>query len=317
MSSAAGALARRAVSLRPRRRRPRSRPAPLVLVAPFLVVFAVFYVLPIGYAVWDSVHKRIRPASLNFGAAPRVVWAGFENYTNVLNDPSFRRGIVRVVEFGIVQVPVMLALALILALVIDSGRVRFGSFFRTAAFLPYAVPGVIAAILWGFLYDPAISPISSLLGHVGLGRVNFLDVHLILWSIGNIVTWSWTGYNMLIIYSALRAIPSTILDAARIDGASELQIATRIKVPMLAPALVLTGVFSIIGTLQLFTEPSVLEKLTGAVNSAYTPNLMAYTAAFVTNNIYFAAAISVSLAVLTFILSFTLLRATWRRALEA
>jgi multiple sugar transport system permease protein len=67
----------------------------------------------------------------------------------------------------------------------------------------------------------------------------------------------------------------------------------------------------------LFTEPSVLEKLTGAVNSAYTPNLMAYTAAFVTNNIYFAAAISVSLAVLTFILSFTLLRATWRRALEA
>jgi multiple sugar transport system permease protein len=303
----------------PSGRRPglRSRPAPIFLAAPFLLVFATFYILPIGYALWDSVHKRIRSPGLNFAAAPRVVWAGFENYSNVLKDPSFRRGILRVVEFGIIQVPVMLVLALILALIIDSGRVPFTGFFRTAAFLPYAVPGVIAAILWGFLYDPGISPISTLLGHLGLGRVNFLNVRLVLWSIGNIVTWSWTGYNMLIIYSSLRAIPSTILDAARIDGASEWQLATRIKVPMLVPALVLTAVFSVIGTLQLFTEPSVLEKLTGAVDSAYTPNLMAYTAAFVTNNTYFAAAISVSLALITFVLSFALLRATWRRALEA
>jgi multiple sugar transport system permease protein len=301
-----------------RRRRPlRSARAPLLLAAPFLTVFALFYILPIGYAIWDSVHKRVRPAGLNFAAQPRVVWAGLENYSNVFNDPSFRRGILRVLEFGVLQVPIMLGLALVSALVIDSGVVRFGSFFRVVYFLPYAVPGVIAAILWGFLYDPGISPISELFQSLGLGRVNFLGTHLVLWSIGNIVTWSWTGYNMLIIYSSLRAIPADIMDAARIDGASELQIATRIKVPLLAPAIVLTAVFSIIGTLQLFTEPSVLAKLTGAVDSAYTPNLMAYTAAFVTNNSYFAAAISVTLALITFVLSFALLRATWRRALEA
>jgi multiple sugar transport system permease protein len=220
------------------------------------------------------------------------------------------------VIFGLVQVPVMLGTALLLALLIDTGRARFARFFRLAYFLPYALPGVIAAIIWGFLYSPGISPISQLLSYTPAGNVNFLGSDIVLLSIGNIVTWSWTGYNMLIIFSALQAIPHDILSAARVDGASEWRIALRIKIPMLAPALVLACVFSIIGTLQLFTEPQVLSKLTGAISSTYTPNLMAYTAAFVTNNTYYAAAISVTLALITFVLSFAMLRLTWRRTLQ-
>jgi multiple sugar transport system permease protein len=299
-----------------RSRRSSSR-APFLLAAPFMLVFALFYLLPIGYAVWESVHKRVRGGGLDFAAPSREVWAGLENYTSVLADPGFRRGLLRVVEFGLIQVPVMLLFALILALVLDSGVARWAGFFRGAYFLPYAVPAVIAAILWGFLYSPGISPLSSALAHTPVGNVDFLSQHLVLFSIGNIVTWSWTGYNMLIVYSALRAIPTSVYEAARTDGASEWQIAVRVKVPMVVPALVLTAVFSIIGTVQLFTEPSVLAKLTGSVDSAYTPNLMAYTAAFVSNNTYSAAAISVCLALVTFLLSFVLLRLTWRRALEA
>jgi multiple sugar transport system permease protein len=295
-------------------RRARLRWAPYGFAAPFVLLFAAFYLIPIGYAVWESLQKTVRAGGLAFSVA-RTTFGGFSNYQQVLTDADFRSGLVRVVLFGLVQVPVMLGTALVLALLIDSGRARFARFFRLAYFLPYALPGVIAAIVWGFLYSPGISPISQALGHTPVGNVNLLSPDTVLFAIGNIVTWSWTGYNMLIIFSALQAIPHDIFEAARIDGASEWRIAVRIKLPMLIPALVLTCVFSIIGTLQLFTEPQVLSKLTGTISSSFTPNLLAYTAAFVDNNTYFAAAVSVTLALITFVLSFAMLRLTWRRSL--
>jgi multiple sugar transport system permease protein len=301
---------------RPRRRGARTGRSPILLAGPFLLLFAVFYLVPIGYAVWESLYKSEHVGGGVFSVS-RTVFAGLGNYTQVLGDRNFLSGLLRVALFGVIQVPVMLVLAALLALLLDSGAVRFARFFRLASFLPYAVPGVLAAIVWGFLYSPGLSPIAQALGHTPLGTVDFLSANLVLWSIGNIVTWSWTGYNMLIIYAALQAVPREIYEAARLDGTSEWQLAVRIKLPMVFPALILTGVFSVIGTLQLFTEPSVLSKLTGTVTSYYTPNLMAYTAAFVSNNLYLSAAISVTLAVITFVASFTLLRLTWRRALEA
>jgi multiple sugar transport system permease protein len=297
-------------------RNPGRRFSPYALAGPFFVLFAAFYLAPIGYAVWDSLHKRVQAGGFGF-SPPVVEFVGLENYGRVLDDPAFVRGLLRVLLFGAVQVPIMLGLALVLALILDGRVTRFPSFFRTVAFLPYAVPGVIAAIMWGFLYSPGTSPISDVLAATPIGEVNFLSDRFALWSIANIVTWGWTGYNMLIIFSALQAIPSSLIEAARVDGASGWQVATRIKLPMVVPALVLAGVFSIIGTLQLFTEPAVLAKLTGAVDSAYTPNLMAYTAAFVRNDTYLSATVSVCLTLFTFVLSFVLLRLTWRRAMEA
>ncbi|HEX8345203.1 MAG TPA: sugar ABC transporter permease [Actinoplanes sp.] len=301
----------------PARRRPRRSAAPYLLAAPFMLLFAAFYLLPIGYAVWESLHRRVQTGGFGF-SVPEVRFAGLDNYARVFGDEAFLRGTVRVLLFGCVQVPVMLAAALVLALILDSGVERLRRLFRYVriiAFLPYAVPGVIAAIMWGFLYSPGISPFSDVLSRTPLGPVDLLGAGATLWSIGNIVTWSWTGYNMLIIFAALQAVPRDILEAARTDGASEIGIARRIKTPMVVPALVLTAVFSIIGTLQLFTEPAVLSKLTGSVDSAYTPNLMAYTAAFVSNDTYYSAAVSVSIALIAFLLSFVLLRATWRRAM--
>jgi multiple sugar transport system permease protein len=114
-----------------------------------------------------------------------------------------------VLLFGIVQIPVMLAFATVLALLLDSAAVRFRRFFRLVYFLPYGIPGVIAAILWSFLYLPGLSPVVAALQHTGFGTVNFLGADSTLWSIANIVTWEYTGYNMLIIYAALQAIPPT------------------------------------------------------------------------------------------------------------
>jgi multiple sugar transport system permease protein len=185
--------------------------------------------------------------------------------------------------------------------------VRGSKFFRLAFFAPYAVPSVIAAIMWGFLYSPNLSPFTGV-----TQAVDFLSAESVLWSIANVVTWVYVGYNMLIIYSALLAIPSEIYEAARLDGASQLRIAWSIKIPLVVPALVLTGIFSIIGTLQLLAEPQVFQSFSSAVTSTFTPNLTIYSTASIPN-ISLAAAMSVVLALATFVLSFTVLKLTQRR----
>ena len=293
-------------------RKPRWRWAPYGFIAPFAVLFTCFYALPIGYALWNSLRKTVRTGGGEFGAGvSHQVFGGLSNYKEVFSDNAFSAGLLRVFLFGVVQVPVMLGVALLLALILDSGLARFVRLFRLAYFLPYAVPGVIAAILWGFLYTPGLSPIDQLFG----SKINLLGNGLVLFAIGNIVTWSWTGYNMLIIFASLQAIPQDIFEAARLDRASNIQIALRIKIPMLRPALLLTCVFSMIGTLQLFTEPAVLQQITGTITTTFTPNLMAYSEAFNNNNPAFAAAISVTLALITFVLSFGFLRLMWRRSI--
>jgi len=296
-----------------RRRHGRAGWAPVAFIGPFGVLFAAFFLLPIGYAIYESLLK-VHVSGLGLGPnSTATAFAGLSNYAQVFSDSAFWSGVGRVLLFGVVQIPVMLVFATVLALLLDSATVRFRRFFRLAFFLPYGIPGVIAAILWSFLYLPSLSPVVAALHGAGLGTVNFLGVHAVLWSIANIVTWEYTGYNMLIIYAGLQAIPADLYDAGRLDGASEWKLATRIKLPLVASSLVLTAIFSIIGTLQLFSEPQVLRAITGSISSSFTPNLFSYTQAFVANNPDYAAAIAVVLAIGTFILSFGFLKLVQRR----
>jgi multiple sugar transport system permease protein len=285
---------------------------PYLFILPFGVLFLLFFIVPIIYAIYESLYRSQR-SGLGLGAAT-VSFNGLGNYVQVFQDANFWSGVGRVLLYGIVQVPVMLVLALIFALLLDSTVVNFKSFFRLAFFVPYAVPGIIAALLWGYLYDPDLSPIVKFLQGIGLSNFNFLGAGTVLWSIANIAIWSWTGYNMLIIFAALQAIPSEIYESACVDGASGWRIAWFIKIPMVMPALVLTGIFSIIGTLQLFNEPTVLGAISNNISSSYTPNIYAYYTAFGNNNYYYAAAIAVVLALVTFVLSFGFLRITQRQA---
>lgn len=289
-----------------RRRVPHKR-AIAVFVAPFGALFSLFYLLPIGYAVWQST--RVVEREGTFGP-PTEVFGGLAQYENVLANGAFWESVRRVLLFGAVQVPIMLGLALLFALLLDSPLVRGRRFFRLAFFAPYAVPGVIAAIMWGFLYSPNLSPFRPLTAEVDL-----LSADLVLWAIANVVTWVYVGYNMLIIYSSLLAIPAEVYEAARLDGASQLRMAWSIKIPLVMPAIILTAIFSIIGTLQLLAEPQVFQSFTSSVTSDYTPNLLVYTTASVPNP-SLAAAFSVVLALATFILSFAFLKVTQRKAFQ-
>ncbi|MGW2528888.1 carbohydrate ABC transporter permease [Streptomyces sp. NPDC001595] len=293
----------------PARRRPRRALAPYAFLAPFLIPFVLFTLVPVGYAFWQSLHKTERTGG-TFGRT-ETVFAGFEQYERVLREDYFAESLLRVLGFALVQIPVMLLLSLVLALLLDSAVARAKRFFRLVYFVPYGIPGVVAALMWAFLYDPRLSPVVDLLNSAG-AHVDLLGPDAILWSIANVVTWTYTGYNMLIIYAALQAVPSDIGEAARVDGASGWTIALRIKIPIIRPALVLTGVFSIIGTFQLFTEPQVLRSISTSVTSTYTPNIAAYSLA--SGDSYSeAAALSVVLALVTFVLSFAFLRFTSRR----
>ena len=145
------------------RRRRRAGWAPAMFLAPFGVLFALFFLLPIGYAVYESLLK-VHVSGLGLGPnSTTTVFAGLSNYTQVFSDSSFLQGVGRVLLFGVVQIPVMLVFATVLALLLDSVTVRFRRFFRLAFFLPYGIPGVIAAILWSFLYLPGLSPIVAAL----------------------------------------------------------------------------------------------------------------------------------------------------------
>jgi len=288
------------------RRQPvRHKRAIAIFIVPFAALFTVFYLLPIGWAVYQSLLVVQRDGT--FGP-PVEVFGGLQQYILVFQNDVFWSSVGRVLLFGAVQVPVMLGFALVLALLLDSPLVKGKRFFRLAFFVPYAVPGVIAAIMWGYLYSPNLSPFIGF-----TSQFDLLSPQTVLWSIANVVTWIYVGYNMLIIYSALLALPTEIFEAARIDGASQLQIAWSIKIPLVAPAITLTAIFSIIGTLQLLAEPQVFRSFTSSVSSTFTPNLAVYATSAVPN-VNLAAAMSVVLALATFIMSFAFLKFTQRKA---
>ncbi|GAA3468177.1 carbohydrate ABC transporter permease [Nonomuraea roseola] len=284
----------------PRRRRPTSNRAAGIFLAPFAVLFVVFFLVPIVYAVNESFYQ-VKRSGLGFGT-PERVFAGLDNFTAVFADGSFMNGIGRLLLFGLVQVPIMLGLALVLALLLDSASARFKRFFRLTYFLPYAVPGVIAAIVWSFLYTPQISPLADLV------PFDFLSDSVVLWSMANIVTWTWVGFNMLVIYAALQSIPTSLYEAAELDGAGGWKTAWYVKVPLVRPSLVLTGVFSIIGTLQLFNEPMVLSRITPAVGKDYTPLMRSLQVALDNNDYGQGTAIALMLAVFAAGLSYLFIR---------
>ncbi|MER7155141.1 carbohydrate ABC transporter permease [Streptomyces lydicus] len=315
----------RAAPVTPARPAPRRRPrratrtearnarAAACFVLPFLAVFCLCFLAPIGYALHQSLYTTERTGPLGLGGREHEAFTGLANYAHALSDGRFLAGFGRVLLFGAVQIPLMLVLATALALLLESAGARAVTFFRSAFFLPYGVPGVIASILWGFLYVPGISPLVKIAGALGWD-VDFLSRGSVLWAIANIVVWQFTGYNMLVLIAQLKAVPGELYEAARIDGANAWQVARHIKLPLIRPALVLTTVFSIIGTLQLFAEPMVLRPLASSIDSGFTPNLHAYSEAFVGNNQHVAAAEAVLLALVACGLSFGFLRLVGGRA---
>ncbi|GAA4629518.1 sugar ABC transporter permease [Actinoallomurus vinaceus] len=294
-----------------RLRRVRTAATPWLFATPAIVFFTLFVVIPIGYAIYLSFHG-FRVEGGAFGRRVQS-FVGLANYHAALSDPQYVSGLGRVLIYGAIAVPSVLGLALLFALLLDTPRVRGRGFARTAIFVPYAVPGVIASLMWGFMYLPSTSPINYVAQRLHAGPLDFLSPPVLYFSLANIALWSGVGFNMIIIFTSLRSIPTSVYEAARIDGAGELQIAWRIKIPLVSPALVLTGLFSVIGTLQLYSEPATLRPMTTTISYSWVPLMKIYREAFMNDNLGGAAAASVLLALGILVISLVLLRFFQRR----
>ncbi|MEU0743296.1 sugar ABC transporter permease [Streptomyces sp. NPDC006134] len=280
-----------------------------VLMAPFFALLVTVFLIPVGTAVYLSFRSDDQPG-LGFGPE-RTVFVGLRGYAAVLTDPTFLGGLGTVALYCVIYIPLMVAGALALALLLDSGVVRLRAFAQLGLFLPHAVPGIIAALIWLYLYTPGISPVIDLFARADI-TIDFLGVHTVLPSLVNIALWSNLGYNMVVFYAALQAVPREVIEASVVDGAGPVRTALLIKTPMVRSSIVMVALFTLIWALQLFTEPMLLSQSSPMISSRFSPSMYIYDAAFNRNNYSLAAASSVVLLVCTIALSYGVTRLTTR-----
>ncbi|KYK16669.1 MULTISPECIES: sugar ABC transporter permease [Streptomyces] len=300
--SASGPRARRAA-------RRRQLTAAGVLMTPFFVLLVTVFLIPVGTAVYLSFFSDDQPG-LGFGPES-MVFVGLRSYAAVLTDPTFLGGLGTVALYCLIYIPLMVVGALALALLLDSGVVRLRAFAQLGLFLPHAVPGIIAALIWLYLYTPGISPVIELFAQADV-TIDFLGVHTVVPSIVNIALWSNLGYNMVVFYAALQAVPREVIEASVVDGAGPVRTALQVKPPLVRASIVMVSIFTLIWALQLFTEPMLLSQSSPMISSRFSPSMYIYDAAFTRNNYGLAAAASVVLLVCTIALSYGVTRFTSR-----
>ncbi|MDZ8275240.1 sugar ABC transporter permease [Microbacterium aquimaris] len=292
-----------------KRRSLRAQLPPWLFLAPFVIAFTFVFLAPIAYAIVMSLFRTQLVGGTQF--------VGIDNYVTVFTDAQLWRGVFNVILLLFIQVPIMLAISVFLAIVVDSGRLHGVRFFRIAVFLPYAVPAVVATLIWGFMYSTRYGLIGEINRSLGSDLPSPLAHEFVLASIGNIVTWEYIGYNMLIFYAALRVIDRSLYEAAAIDGAGELRIARAIKLPAMQGAFLVTTVFSIIGVFQLFSEPQILQSLApNAISTYFTPNMYAYNLSFAGQQLNYSAAVAIVVGLVTVLFAYTVQARAERRSAQ-
>jgi multiple sugar transport system permease protein len=275
------------------RRRGRSG---LAFVTPFMIIFTLFMIAPLGYAIYQSLYTTKLIGGTRF--------SGFANYAAVLRSGPFWGGVIRVIVFGGIQIPVMLAIAFFFAAIFDLGVARWGPVLRAIYFIPFAVPIVVSSLMWGFLLDPAYGPFNRLMNAIGFQNFNWLSANLMLPSIIIIAIWEWTGYNCIILYTALKSVPRDVVEAAILDDTPLWKIILRIKLPMVRPAIIMLVFINTIGAMQLFIEPTILNNYqAGVVSNTWTPVIDIYNTAISDGEYQLGAAMAVVLAVVIIAIS--------------
>ena len=248
-------------------------------------------------SIYQSFFKTTTAGGLYGGGKQITKFVGLDNYVAVVTNEQFWQGMGRVMLFGLFQIPFMIIAALALALVLDSYLLKRPpcSVWVTFA-LRHSRRGGCHDV------DVPVQPPAFTAGQCHPHY--FFDKNIILASMANMTTWTFTGYNMLVFLAALKAIPTDLYEAARLDGCSGFQVAMKIKVPMLTNAALLTVLLSIIGTIQLFNEPTVMRAGQSWMGNSYTPMMMAYSTMMTSpGNPNMASAISMTMAIIAALLA--------------
>ena len=243
----------------------------------------IFLIPAMALIICLSIYPMIQALITSFktGAGNNMTWVGLANYARIFEDEVFKQSVLNCIIYLIVQVPIMLVLALVLASILNDRKLKFRGAFRTAIFLPCATSLVAYAIIFRSLFATD-GFINSVLVNIGIldEPYNFLanatsaKIIIII-----ALVWRWTGYNMVFYLAGLQNIEYSVYEAAKIDGATPFQTFTRITIPLLKPTILMTAIMSTNGTLQLFDESMNLT-FGGPGNASITMSHYIYNQAF-------------------------------------
>lgn len=236
----------------PRRKSELRRTWPLYLsVAPFFVLFAIFGLFPLAFSLYLSFQKWD-------GIGP-MTFVGWNQFTYLVTDNYFWQAIMNTLEIWLLATVPMICISVVLAFLLASPLVKVKRLYHIAFFLPHITSIVAIALVFGSLFSNQFGLINALLTALGLGRVAWLSQPWgMKFAIAAMILWRTIGYHALIFMAGIQSIPTTLYEAAQIDGASSRQIFFRITLPLLRPVMLFTVITSTISGMQVFTEPQVL-----------------------------------------------------------
>lgn len=243
---------------RPDRGRRREAVAGYLFALPFLALFLVFTVGPV-LASFVMSFTDLRAADVRNPLAVEPV--GLTNYTDLLDDETFRKAAFNTAYFVVIGVPLTMGLALAVAVGLNSGITKLKAFFRVGYYLPVVTSIVAVAVVWRFLLEPDSGIVNTLLGYVGIDGPSWLTSST--WAMPSLIVmaaWRNMGYLVVIFLAGLQIVPKEMHEAAAIDGAGAWNRFRHITLPMMRPTLLFGGVVTMIGYLQFFEEPFVMTR---------------------------------------------------------
>lgn len=277
----------------------RNKPA-YGFLAPYLLIFLTFWIWPIINSFYISLHNtRVSP----------WVWNPTFNWARMIGDPAFYNALKNTLIILVIQVPVMIALATLMAVLLNSSRLKARGLFRFAFFAPVVVGEVAYAAVFRLMFSQDFGVINKLLAAAGLPGVEwFSNPTAAMAVLVMAVTWRWAGYNAIIILAGLQSIPEDVYEAATLDKVSKLKQFMHITVPLLKPILVFCTVLSIIGIMQLFSEPYLITNKGGPGQATETLGVFLYRQGFQSGNFGYASAVAYAIAALAVVISLIQLR---------
>jgi trehalose/maltose transport system permease protein len=292
--------------------RRRARTA-LWLLLPALFAIA----LVAGYPLLRTIYLSFTDYSISSGDAPH--WVGLENYWNVtedgvniglLADPAWWSSVWNTVLLTVVSVSLETLLGLGFALVINS-KIKGRGLLRTAILVPWAIPTVVSAQMWNWMYQDSLGIVSSwgrTLGLLEVGQSVVSNPSTALWALVAVDVWKTTPFMALLLLAGLQSIPVDLYEAARVDGATRVQQFRRITLPLLAPALLVAVIFRTLDALRIFDMPYVMKG-----NAPETMTMSIYARQQMIDNAQFGVGSSVSVLIFIVIMMFTIAYMTLSR----
>ncbi len=266
-----------------------------LFLAPALLLIAVFFFLPVLAALLLSFTDFDIYA---LGNLNRLRFVGFNNYLQLLQSPLFWTALGNTFYFVIVGGPLSVAVSLGAALLVSARLTRFVGFFRTAFFLPVVTTLVAVAVVWRYLYHPRYGLLNYGLSFLGIDPIDWLgDPDWAMPAIILMAMWKNFGFNMIIFIAGLQNIPTTLYEAARIDGASAWRQFRYLTLPLLGPTFLFVALMTMIGYFQVFAEPYVMTQ-GGPANRTLSVVLLMYEEGFRWWNMGYASAAAFVLFVL-------------------